>query len=66
MTDRLNWIEHNGTRILLYNFKGGTPDDVLAIIKEAEEILPSQPNNSVLALIDATEIKFNTEAWDKL
>ncbi|MBW1983288.1 MAG: hypothetical protein JRI53_01095 [Deltaproteobacteria bacterium] len=66
MTDRLNWIEHNGTKILSYNFKGGTPEDIVAVIEGAEKILPSQPENSVLALIDTTDIKFNTESWDKL
>jgi len=66
MSDRLNWIEHKGTKILSYNFKDGTPDDIVAVINEAEKILPSQPEKSVLALIDTTNIEFNNESWDKL
>jgi len=36
MTDRLSWIEHKGKQILFYNYEDENPDDMLAIIEEAD------------------------------
>ena len=66
MDGRINWIEHNGKQILFYNFKDAVPGDILSAIKEAEGVLTSRPSNSVLALIDATDIKLDSESWEGL
>jgi len=54
MDDRIRFIEHRGKQILLINFSGCTPQQILAVVAEVQDQIAEQPRDSVLTLADFT------------
>ncbi len=63
--DRIIFIEYKGKSILLEDLTNlGPGDEYLNTIETAKGIIASQPLKSVLALLDATNVRFNSEMLD--
>lgn len=54
MDNRSRFIEHRGKRILLIDFSGCAPQQILAIVAEVQDQIAEQPRDSVLTLADFT------------
>lgn len=54
MDDRSKFTEHRGKQILLIDFSGCTPQQILAVVAEVQEQIAEQPRDSVLTLADFT------------
>ena len=60
--ERIYFIEHEGKKILLEDISNMEPgEEFLTAIDTAKKIIASQPQNSVLALLDATNVHFNSD-----
>ncbi|HEY9077018.1 MAG TPA: hypothetical protein VIO61_10830 [Anaerolineaceae bacterium] len=65
--ERIQFIEHNGKKILLEDFSNLKPNqEFLQNLDNAKEVIHSQPPKSVLALFDATECTFNNQILDAM
>jgi hypothetical protein len=61
MADRISFVEYKGKRILLEDFSGIRDEaEFLALIKQAEGIVQSQPPKSVLVVVDVTDARFSS------
>jgi hypothetical protein len=59
---RVRFIEHRGVRILHLDFaRIKTVEDALSAIAEAQNVITTQPHNSVLTLTDVEHSIFNAE-----
>ncbi len=54
MEDRIRFVTHRGKQILLIDFSGCTPAQILAVVAEVQEQIAEQPRDSVLTLADFT------------
>ena len=57
MDDRIRFIEHQCKRIMLIDFSGSTPGQILGIVAEVQEQIAEQPRDSVLTLADFTDAR---------
>jgi hypothetical protein len=66
MDDRIRFIEHRGKRILLIDFSGSTPEQILGIVAEVQEQIAEQPRDSVLTLADFTGAQVDKAAATRI
>ena len=57
MDDRIRFIEHQGKQIMLIDFSGCTPEQILAVVAEVQDQIAEQPRDSVLTLADFTDAR---------
>jgi hypothetical protein len=48
----ISFITHKGVQILYENFENGKPDEILPWIEKAKPVIRSQPDKSILALVN--------------
>ena len=59
---RINFIQYQGKNILIEDFSNLNPgQELLDTIAEAKKLITSQPRNSVLAVLDATNTHYDME-----
>jgi hypothetical protein len=66
MTDRVDWIEHKGRKIMFFNLKGGKHYDILSMVEKGKRLYTVEPLHSILELIDATDADFDSESWKEV
>lgn len=54
MDDRIRFIKHRKQAILLIDFSGLAPDQIIAVVNEVQRKIATLPANSVLTLADFT------------
>ena len=59
--DRVSFIEHQGSKVLLVDLTGCTPEEVLEISKEVVRVVTAQPRGSVLLMADFTGARVDRE-----
>jgi hypothetical protein len=65
--ERVSFIQYKGASILVEDFSGMRPGQEFSdTIKAAQAIISKQPPKSVLALLDATNVTFNTDVLSKM
>ncbi len=64
--DRIQFITHKGTRVLLLDFTGCTSDELKSITNEVEQVITAQPRDSVLVVADFSDAQFTREAVTRL
>ncbi len=64
--DRVQFIEHQGKRILLCDVTGCSPDEVMDVCDQVVMVVSTQPERSVLLLADFTGAQVNREAITRL
>ncbi|MBS1851644.1 MAG: hypothetical protein JST79_12075 [Acidobacteria bacterium] len=55
MTQRIQFIEHAGQKVLLLDFSHATRQQMILLLEEIQLTVTQQPRNSVLVLADFTE-----------
>jgi hypothetical protein len=55
----VKFIAHKGVKILYENFENGKPEEILPWIEKAKAVIRSQPEKSVLALVNVKDAKFD-------
>jgi len=66
MDDRLRFIKHQGSSILLIDFSHCAKRDMLALLEEIQATIAKQPHNSVLSLADFTDAQVDKEVADQI
>jgi hypothetical protein len=62
--DRMQFIEHRGTRILFSNLSGiRSSEELQRAIRQGSELVQSEPLRSVLVLVDVTNVEYNIESF---
>ena len=61
MEDRVRFLTHRGRQILLCDFSNCTPDQILALLPDVQEMVTAQPPNSILTLADYTGAQFRRD-----
>lgn len=61
-----SFISHEGRRILEIDFSGADPDEMIAVMEEAEEMIEGETKNSVYTLTLTEDAHFDTEAVERL
>ncbi|MCE1253032.1 MAG: hypothetical protein LWX83_05725 [Anaerolineae bacterium] len=60
--DRVSFTQYQGKKILIEDFSGLRPGpEFMDTIKTAQTVISSQPQKSVLALLDASNVNYNAE-----
>lgn len=57
---RVDFTKHNGQKILVLDFSNLLPDDLKAVVVEAEELIHSQPPKSLLTITRVNGAHFDT------
>lgn len=66
-TQRVRFIEHRGTRVLMIDFSGlQAADDILREMQRAREIIRSQPHNSLRTLSNVTGARYSPPVMDAM
>jgi hypothetical protein len=52
--ERVRFIEHRGSKVLLIDFRDLTSEQVLEVVEQVQEVVTAQPRDSVLTLADYT------------
>ncbi len=63
---RVQFIFHGGIQVLLLDFTNCSPEEVQAVSDEAEQVITSQPQKSVLVLADFSGAQFSRDAVTRL
>lgn len=66
MEHRIQFVEHNGTRLLHLNLSNAGAQDVINVINKATPVIAAQPERSIRTLTDVTGLTFNHEATEAL
>jgi len=53
-TQRVQWLTHEGTRILLVDFSGLRKDEIVEVLLETESTVIEHGKKDILALVDVT------------
>ncbi len=65
--ERIRFVDYKGQRVLIEDFSNLTPGpEFFAVIETAQRIITSQPPKSVLAVLDASGTRFNTEVINRM
>ena len=64
--DHVKFIDHNGGKICYLDFSGLNREELIENIGKAENLIASQPLNSVLTLTNVTNTKFDTDTTDRI
>lgn len=62
----VSFITHKGVRILYEDFSHSKTDDVLALIEQAKTIIRTQPEKSVLAIVNVQGSSFDNRVTSAL
>lgn len=62
MNDRIKWIEHNGIKILLNDYRGLRGPEFVQIIKESENIVLNSGQKNVYVINDVTDSTMNDDS----
>jgi hypothetical protein len=62
----VSYVTHKGVRILYEDFEGGTPEEIIPCIEKAKGFIRSQPEKSVLALVNVKNAKFDMSVTSAL
>lgn len=63
---RVDFIEHQGKKILRLDFSGLTPEELADPIREAREIIKDQPPSSLLTMTNVKGARFNNQTVETL
>ena len=66
MEERIRFITHQGKKILLIDFSHCSAEEILQLLPEVQEVITSEPRNSVLALGDFTDSAVRRDAADRI
>ncbi len=55
----VSFITHKGVQILYENFENGKPDEAIPWMEKAREVIRTQPEKSVLALVNVKGASFD-------
>ena len=55
----VKFIEHKGKKILYEDYSDSKPADILPVLEQAKKLISSQPEGSVLALVNVQNSKFD-------
>jgi hypothetical protein len=58
---RIRFITHKGRQILHINFSNCSPQEMLDHMRQAQRLIASQPQSSVLTLTDVTNAHYNRQ-----
>lgn len=61
MADRLQFIEHNGKRVLQIDFNGCPRSELLVLVEDIQETINREPRNSVLVLANFAGAEIDKE-----
>ena len=64
--DKVRFITHQGTRILLVDLTNCSAKDVMKVMAEVQRIVTAQPRESTLTLGDLTGAQFSREAITRM
>jgi hypothetical protein len=65
--ERIQLIEHKGPKIHFVDLTGLLPgEEMLAALNNVRATFQTQPKNSVLELIDITDMHFDTESLSRI
>jgi hypothetical protein len=56
----VNFITHNGVKILYEDYSQSKPEELIALLKKAEVIISKEPLNSIRALVNVKGSNFDT------
>ena len=59
--ERVRFITHKDRKILYIDFSGCNPEELMTHMREAQRIISSQPEGSVLTLTDVTDARYNRQ-----
>jgi hypothetical protein len=63
-TERIKFIKHEESDILLLDFSNSKADEVLKIIEDAKQVIKARPKGSLLTLTDVTNARFNEKVGE--
>ena len=63
---KVEFITHNGTRLLHLDFAGGNTAELTAAIDEAKGVIAAEPHASVLTLTDVTNAELTPETKENI
>jgi hypothetical protein len=66
MEERVRFISHQGKKILLIDFSRCSAEEIVLLLPEIQEVITSEPRDSVLALADFTDAKVGRDAADRI
>jgi len=66
MAERVQYVRHKGQKILLIDFTQCTPTEVLKLLPDIQELITSEPAQSVLSLADFTGARIPREVADAI
>jgi hypothetical protein len=66
MEDRIQFIEHQGKRILFVDCSHCSPEELEKVARVVPSYVTEQPMGSVLALVDFTGAKFDRNAIEQM
>lgn len=66
MEDRIRFITHLNKKILLLDFSHCSAKEVLKLLPEVQDVITSEPRDSVLALADFTGAQVRREVADRI
>ena len=64
--DRVRFIDHKGTKLLLIDFSNTSADEFLVVIDQAREVIGKQEKKSLRTLTDVTGSHYNPKVADAL
>lgn len=59
--ERIQFIEHNGKKILYIDFSNTAPDELIGLTTAAKKVIGAQPEKSLLTLTNVTNARFNKD-----
>jgi hypothetical protein len=66
MEERIRFITHQGHKILFVDFSQCKAQEILQLLPEIQDLITSQPRNSVLALGDFSGTEVRREVADRI
>ncbi|HXZ26921.1 MAG TPA: hypothetical protein VEG08_02860 [Terriglobales bacterium] len=64
--ERIQFVEHKGKQILVIDFTGCGPQEIMMISTAVKEVIARQAKGSVLALADFTGARVNKDAVTRI
>lgn len=66
MDERVQFITHKGKKILFIDLRGGSADEIRAMLPDIQDAVTSEPRGSVLSLSDWTGAQITRELADQI
>ena len=66
MEKRVRFLEHRGQRILLVDLSHCSAAEILGLLPEIQDVVTSEPRDSVLSLADYTGAEVHREVADRV